>query len=104
MAGRRSLPFEQTVAVVQSPSGIDVCHKFVLTGKRPYKLDLQVAAGLTNAEGMFLAEAVGQLNALLEVAIPDIAMRVLVVLILLECPRLTHGTRCVLGEVVCGEN
>src|SRR2546425_9042321 len=104
MAGRRSLPFEQTVAVVQSPSGIDVCHKFVLTGKRPYKLDLQVAAGLTNADAIFLTEAVEQLNALLEHAIPAIAMRVLELLILIELPRLKQGSRCVLAQEVGGQS
>src|SRR5437867_1711325 len=104
MAGGRSLPFVQTVAVVQSPSGIDVCYKFVLTGKRPYKLDLQVAAGLTNADAIFLTEAVEQLNALLEHAIPAIAMRVLELLILIELPCLKQGSRCVLVEKVGGQS
>ena len=43
---------------------------------------LQIAAGLANANAIVLAEAVEQLNALLEHAIPGIAMRVLELLIL----------------------
>src|SRR5881398_1251216 len=54
-------------------SEMPVVQEFVLPGKRPHKLDLQVALRFTNANAILLAEAVEQLNALFEHAIPGIA-------------------------------
>src|SRR5205807_7371383 len=92
------LPFEQAAATVQPSDGIDVRHEFVLVRKWPYKLNLQIAAGLANANAILLAEAVEQLNALLEHAIPAVAMRVFELLILTELPFLKQGSRCVLAQ------
>src|SRR5207237_6369311 len=88
----------------QSPEGIDVRHELVLAGKRSYKLDLQVAPGLANAHAILLAEAVEQLNALLEHAVPAVAMRVFELLILTELPFLKQGSRRVLPEKVGGQS
>src|SRR5205807_7769735 len=98
------LPFEQAAATVQPSDGIDVRHEFVLVRKWPYKLDLQVAAGLANADAILLAEAVEQLNALLEHAVPAVAMRVFELLILTEFPFLKQGSRRVLPEKVGGQS
>src|SRR5439155_27179457 len=102
-AGSR-LPFEQAAAIVQPSDGIDVGYEFVLVRKWPCKLDLQIAARLANPNAILLAEAVEQLNALLEHAIPAIAMRVLELLILIELPFLKQGSRCVLLEKEGGQS
>src|SRR5205823_2031256 len=90
---RSGLPLQQTAAVVQLSDGIDVRHELVLARKRPDKLELQVAAGLTNADAIVLAEAIEQLNALLEHAVPGIPMRVLELLIVAELPFLKQHSR-----------
>src|SRR5207245_11564191 len=68
--------------------------------KRPYKLHLQVAARLANANAILLAEPFEQPNALLEHAIPAVAMRVLELLILIELPFSKQGSRCVLPQEI----
>src|SRR5207302_4049838 len=83
---------------------IDVGYEFVLVRKRPYKLNLQVAAGLANANAILLAEPFEQPNALLEHAIPGIAMRVFELLILIELPFLKQGSRCVLPQKEGGQS
>jgi hypothetical protein len=55
---------------------------------------------VANADAIVLAEAVEQLNALLEHAIPGIAMRVLELLILIKLPFLKQGDRRVLAEEI----
>src|SRR5439155_19252959 len=104
IAAGSGLPFEQAAAIVQPSDGIDVGHELVLAGKRPHKLDLQIAAGLANAHAIFLAEAVEQLDALLEHAIPGIAMRVLELLILIELPFLKQGSRRILAQEIGGKS
>src|SRR2546425_9458375 len=104
MAGRSGLPLEQAALIIQPPDGIDVRHELVLAGERPHKLDLQVVPGLANAHAILLAEAVEQLNALLEHAIPGVTMRVLELLILIEFPFLKQGSRRVLAEEVGGQS
>src|SRR3989442_10655521 len=59
---------------------------------------------MANAHAILLAEAVEQLNALLEHAIPAIAMRELQLLILIECPLLKQGSRRVLPQKVRGQS
>src|SRR5207247_4200051 len=98
VAARSGLPLDEGASAIQLPNGIDEGDELVLAGKRPYKLDLQVAAGLANAHAIVLTEAVEQLNALLEHAIPAIAMRVFQLLILIELPFLKQGSRRVLAQ------
>src|SRR5438477_11726305 len=57
-----------------------------------------------NANAIILAEAVEQLNALFEHAIPRIAMRVLELLILTELPFLKQGSRGILAQEVGGQS
>src|SRR5438552_3603615 len=71
-----------------------------ISGKRPYKRDLQLAVGLANANPLLLAEPFEQLNALLEHAIPCVAMRVFELLILIELPFLKQGSHCVLPQEI----
>src|SRR2546425_7095658 len=104
MAGRSGLPLEQAALIIQPPDGIDVRHELVLAGERPHKLDLQVVPGLANAHAILLAEAVEQLNALLEHAIPGIALRVLELLILIELPFLKQHSRRVLPQKEGGQS
>src|SRR3989442_11901078 len=59
---------------------------------------------MANAHAILLAEAVEQLNALLEHAIPAIAMRELQLLILIQCPLLKQGSRRVLPQKVGGQS
>src|SRR5439155_544305 len=68
------------------------------------RLDLQVAAGLANADAILLAEAFEQLNALLEHAVPAVAMRVSELLILIDLPLRKQGSRRVLPEKVGGQS
>jgi hypothetical protein len=70
----------------------------------PHKLDLQVAPGLANAHAIILAEAVEQLNALLEHAIPAIAMRVFELLILKKLPFLKQHVSRVLAQKEGGQS
>src|SRR5207249_2595506 len=93
-------PFEQAAAIVQPSDGIDVSDEFVLSRKRPHKLDLQIAAGLANEDAIFLAEAVEQLDALLEHVVPCIATRVLQWLISIQRPFFKQGNCRILPQEV----
>src|SRR5437870_7919193 len=57
-----------------------------------------------NANAIILAEAVEQLNALFEHAIPRIAMRILELLILIELPLLKQGSRGILAQKEGGQS
>src|SRR5438876_20226 len=73
-------------------------------GQELGRLDLQIAARLADAHAILLTEAVKQLNALLEHAVPSIAMRVLELLILTELPFLKQGSRGILAQEVGGQS
>ena len=65
-----------------------------------HKFDLQIPAGLANADPILLAEALEQLDALLEHAVPGIAMRVLQWLTPIERPFLKQGSGRILMQEI----
>src|SRR5206468_18921 len=75
-------------------SVIVVCRYWVSTRR------LRTKTTWATADAILLAEAVEQLNALLEHAIPAIAMRVLKLVLLMDGPILKQGNRRVLAEKV----
>src|SRR4051812_48859594 len=70
-AGRR-LPFEQARLTVQLADSVDIGHEVVLAGDESRELDLQVAAGLGDANAVVLNEALEELNALPQHVIPAV--------------------------------
>src|SRR5207253_103172 len=104
VAARSGLPLDEGASAIQLPNGIDEGDELVRCRQLPRKFDLQIAPRLRNANPVILAEAVEQLNALFEHAIPGIAMRVLELLILTEIPFLKQGSRRVLAEEEGGQS
>src|SRR5205807_757357 len=104
VAARSGLPLDEGASAIQLPNGIDEGHELVLAGNRSCKLDLQVAAGLADANPVILAETIEQLDSLLEHAVPGVAVRVLELLILKELPFLKHGSGCVLAQKEGGQS
>jgi len=102
VAARSGLPLDEGASAIQLPNGIDEGDELIRCRQLPRKFDLQIAPRLRNANPIILAEAVEQLNALFEHAIPRIAMRVLELLILTELPFLKQGSRGILAQEVGG--
>jgi hypothetical protein len=71
-----------------------------LVGELPQEFDLEVAPGLADTDAIILAEALKQLNALFEHAVPAVAMRVLELLILTGLPFLKQGNGWVLPQEI----
>src|SRR5213078_2587963 len=67
---------------------------------RPHKLDLQVLTRLSYADAVFLAEAIEQLNALFEHAVPAVTLGVVQRLLLVLRPFAVKSYGCIfLSEV-----
>ena len=58
-------------------NGVDVGHEGIATRERSDELDLEVLAGLANANAIVLDEALEQLDALLQHVVPSTAFRIL---------------------------
>src|SRR5580698_11664951 len=86
VAGGSSLPFDQAAGAVERSDGIDVGDEVILLRQWPLELDLQVAAGLANADAVVLTEPVQELEALLQHPVPAIALWVVKLLVLVSCP------------------
>src|SRR2546427_2582066 len=104
VAARSGLPLDEGASAIQLPNGIDEGDELIRCRQLPRKFDLQIAPRLRNANPVILAEAVEQLNALFEHAIPRVAMRVLKFLILTELPFLKQGCRGILAQEVGGQS
>src|SRR5207245_7457445 len=83
---------------------IDEGDELIRCRQLPRKFDLQIAPRLRNANPVILAEAIEQLDSLLEHAVPGVAVRVLELLILIELPFLKHGSGCVLPKKEGGQS
>src|SRR5206468_4323040 len=84
--------------------GIDISNELTSCRKRSHELDLQITPGLANANAILLTEAFEQLNALLEHAIPAVAMRVFELLILIQLPFLKQRSRRILLQKEGGQS
>ena len=66
--------------------GVDVGDEVIALRERPCELDLQVLLGLANADTVVLGEALEQLDALLQHAVPRSAVRILELAVLVGGP------------------
>ena len=82
------------------PDSIDVGHEVILLGDCSGELDLQIAAGLANADAVVLAEALQQLNPLLQHTVPGIAFGILQTLVLTGRPLAKQDSSRVFAEEV----
>ena len=85
------LPFEQAVSAVELTDGIHISDEVVAARERPHELDLQILPRPANADAVILAKPVKQLDALLQHAIPAVALRVMQVLLLIASPLLIES-------------
>jgi hypothetical protein len=92
IAARRGLPFQQTPLPIQLPEGIDIGYEVVRRrGNGSGELYPEAAAGLTDPDAVVLGKALEQLDALLQHAVPGVAVRVVQASLLKDCPLSVEG-------------
>ena len=97
------LPFQQAAAVIQFSEGIHIGYEVIASWERTRKLDLQVAPGLANADATVLTEAVEQLQALLQHAVPAVPLGVVQRLILINGPFSMESGGCIFTPEICSQ-
>jgi hypothetical protein len=102
-SGSMWFSFDQTTRVVDVSDGVDVSDEVIFLGHRSNEFDLQVAAGLPNTNAIILAKAIQELNALLQHAVPGVAVRVLQALVLASSPFTEQDRSRVFAKEVSSE-
>jgi hypothetical protein len=70
VATPRGLPVDQAALAIEFAQGVDVGDEFVVSGKLPGQLELQITLRAINPDAIILGEPFEQVNSLVDEAIP----------------------------------
>ena len=97
------LPLQQAAGTVQVSDRVNVGNEVITLRQRPCELDLQVLPGLADPDAVVLSEALEQLDALLQHAVPRRAIRILELAVLVGGPFAKQHRSGVVSSEVGGQ-